>query len=73
MTHLTRRAGLLLHPTSFPGPGGIGTLGTEALQFLDFMVSAGFSLWQILPLTPPAAGNSPYSCLLCLCRKSPAD
>lgn len=61
MTHLTRRTGLLLHPTSLPGPGGIGTLGTEAFNYLDFMVSAGFSLWQILPLTPPAAGNSPYS------------
>lgn len=61
MSHLTRQAGLLLHPTSLPGPDGIGTLGTEALNYLDFMASAGFTRWQILPLTPPAAGNSPYS------------
>lgn len=56
-----RRAGVLLHPTSLAGPGGIGTLGTEAYRFLDFLAQAGFSLWQVLPLTPPAAGDSPYS------------
>lgn len=56
-----RRAGVLLHPTSLPGPGGIGTLGTELTGFIDFISNAGFSLWQVLPLTPPAAGNSPYS------------
>jgi 4-alpha-glucanotransferase len=56
-----RRAGVLLHPTSLPGPGGIGCLGRELFQFLDFLSAAGFSLWQVLPLSPPAAGNSPYS------------
>lgn len=56
-----RRAGVLLHPTSLAGPGGIGTLGAEAYRFLDFLAQAGFSLWQVLPLTPPAAGDSPYS------------
>jgi len=56
-----RRAGVLLHPTSLAGPGGIGTLGTEAYRFLDFLAQAGFSLWQVLPLTPPTAGDSPYS------------
>ncbi|WP_277057664.1 4-alpha-glucanotransferase [Trichlorobacter lovleyi] len=56
-----RRAGVLLHPTSLPGPEGIGTFGTELTGFLDFLSKAGFSLWQVLPLTPPAAGNSPYS------------
>jgi len=58
---VTRRAGILLHPTSLPGNGGIGCLGPELFRFLDFLSEAGFSLWQVLPLTPPAAGNSPYS------------
>lgn len=61
MTAMPRRAGVLLHPTSLPGPGGIGTLGKELEQFLSFLSQARFSLWQVLPLTPPAAGNSPYS------------
>ncbi len=56
-----RQAGILLHPTSLPGPGGIGTFGNALVGFLDFLATAGFSLWQVLPLTPPAAGNSPYS------------
>ncbi len=61
MTTMPRRAGVLLHPTSLPGAGGIGTLGKELEQFLAFLAQAHFSLWQVLPLTPPAAGNSPYS------------
>lgn len=56
-----RQAGVLLHPTSLPGAGGIGSLGRHLFEFLDFLSQAGFSLWQVLPLTPPAAGNSPYS------------
>jgi 4-alpha-glucanotransferase len=56
-----RRAGVLLHPTSLPGVDGIGTLGQELLTFLDFLAKSKCSLWQILPLTPPAAGNSPYT------------
>jgi len=56
-----RRAGVLLHPTSIPGSGGIGTFGKESLNFIDFLSNAKFSCWQVLPLTPPASGNSPYS------------
>lgn len=56
-----RNAGVLLHPTSLPGSDGIGTLGKELTAFLTFLEAARFSLWQVLPLTPPAAGNSPYS------------
>jgi 4-alpha-glucanotransferase len=56
-----RHAGVLLHPTSLPGPGGIGTFGKQQIDFFDFIATAKFSLWQVLPLTPPAAGNSPYS------------
>ncbi|KAL3339678.1 hypothetical protein AABB24_028335 [Solanum stoloniferum] len=60
-----RRAGILLHPTSFPGPYGIGDLGPQAFKFLDWLHLAGCSLWQVLPLVPPGKrGNedgSPYS------------
>jgi len=56
-----RTCGVLLHPTSLPGPGGIGTLGDEARHFVDLLSGMGMSIWQVLPLTPPASGNSPYS------------
>lgn len=42
-----RRAGVLLHPTSFPGPYGIGDLGPQAFRFLDWLHLAGCSLWQV--------------------------
>jgi 4-alpha-glucanotransferase len=57
-----RESGILLHPTSLPGSGGIGSLGAEARRFVDFLAGAGQSLWQVLPLGPTAFGNSPYSC-----------
>jgi len=60
--HHIRRSGILLHPTSLPGPEGIGTLGKNALDFVDFLHCSGQTLWQILPLGPPGCGNSPYSC-----------
>ncbi len=56
-----RVAGVLLHPTSLPGPDGIGSLGESAERFCDWLVSAGMRCWQILPLVPPGGGNSPYS------------
>ncbi|MFN8506525.1 MAG: 4-alpha-glucanotransferase [Dehalococcoidia bacterium] len=56
-----RKAGVLLHPTSLPGPFGIGDLGPAAYHFVDFLASAGQRLWQVLPLTPPGAGHSPYA------------
>lgn len=54
---------MLLHPTSLPGPSGIGDLGEEAHRFADFLASAGQSWWQMLPLGPTGFGNSPYSAL----------
>jgi len=57
-----RKSGILLHPTSLPGPGGIGSFGPEARRFVDFLRDAGQSLWQILPLGPTSYGNSPYMC-----------
>lgn len=56
-----RACGVLLHPTSLPGSEGIGTLGGDARRFIDVISSMGMSYWQMLPLTPPACGNSPYS------------
>src|SRR6202790_575217 len=56
-----RATGILLHPTSFPARGGIGDFGPAAYEFADFLVSARQGLWQVLPLGPPATGNSPYS------------
>lgn len=57
----TRSCGILLHPTSLPGPGSIGTLGEEAYFFVDFLAQTGQSVWQILPLGPAGYGDSPYS------------
>ncbi len=58
-----RRAGILLHPTSLPGPYGVGDVGRGATAFLDWAAAAGVGLWQVLPLTPPDAGGSPYTAL----------
>jgi 4-alpha-glucanotransferase len=55
-----RRAGVLLHPTSLPGPGRQGTLGREAWRFVDWLAAGGFSVWQTLPLGPPDEHGSPY-------------
>ncbi len=60
---LPRASGILLHPTSLPGPHGIGVLGAEAFAFVDFLVAAGQSIWQILPIGPTGYGHSPYSAL----------
>ncbi len=57
----SRTSGVLLHPTSFPGPHGIGDLGQEAYYFVDFLVAAKQSLWQVLPLGPTGFGDSPYA------------
>ena len=48
-----RQMGVLLHPSSLPGPFGIGDLGPEARRFVDWLVSAGVRVWQVLPLCPP--------------------
>ncbi len=56
-----RHAGILFHPTSLPNRHGIGDLGREAYIFVDFLVTSGAKLWQILPLGPTGYGNSPYS------------
>jgi 4-alpha-glucanotransferase len=58
----TRSSGMLLHPTSFPGPYGIGDLGPFAYRFIDYLAETGSKLWQVLPLGPTSYGDSPYQC-----------
>jgi 4-alpha-glucanotransferase len=55
-----RGSGILLHPTSLPGPFGSGDFGADAYKFIDWLVSAGQIFWQILPLGEIGLGNSPY-------------
>ncbi len=55
-----RRAGVLLHPTSLPGPESRGTLGADARRFVDWLAAGGFSVWQTLPLGVTDAYGSPY-------------
>ena len=56
-----RASGVLAHPTSFPGPHGIGDLGDGAHQFIDWLSAAEQRYWQIMPLAPVGPGNSPYA------------
>ncbi len=56
-----RTSGILMHPTSFSGVPGIGTIGQKAYDFLDWLSNAGQTLWQILPLGPTGYGDSPYA------------
>jgi len=58
---LPRLSGILLHPISLPSRGGIGDFGPAAYEFVDFLAAARQGIWQVLPLNPPANGNSPYS------------
>ena len=58
-----RRAGVLLHPTSFPGEQDNGDIGHQAYRFIEFLNSNGFKVWQMLPLGPTHDDKSPYQCL----------
>jgi 4-alpha-glucanotransferase len=55
-----RSSGILLHPTSLPGPYGIGDLGPQAHGWIDYLADHGCTLWQVLPLGPTGYGDSPY-------------
>jgi 4-alpha-glucanotransferase len=57
-----RASGILLHPTSLPGPDGIGDFGPEAFRWVHFLQESECHLWQILPLGPTGYGDSPYQC-----------
>ncbi len=57
---LRRASGILLHPTSLPGPHGSGDFGAAAYHFVDWLKVAGQKLWQVLPLGGVGPGYSPY-------------
>jgi 4-alpha-glucanotransferase len=61
-----RASGILLHPTSLPGPGGVGDLGEAAYRFVDWLAEAKQRRWQIMPLGPTSYGDSPYAGLSAL-------
>ena len=58
-----RRSGVLLHPTSLPGPWVMGDMSHNAYRFIEFLAAAGQSIWQVLPLGPTHGDGSPYQCL----------
>ncbi len=62
-TGRARRAGVILHPTSLPGPRTQGDLGPEAYHFVEFLAASGQQVWQVLPLGPTHDDGSPYQCL----------
>ena len=55
-----RESGILLHITSLPEKGGIGTMGQAAYDFVDFIKECGLNIWQVLPVGPVGYGESPY-------------
>jgi 4-alpha-glucanotransferase len=55
-----RSSGILLHPTSLPGAFGSGDLGASSYHFVDWLITAGQSIWQMLPIGPIGISNSPY-------------
>ena len=57
---MERGSGILMHISSFPAKYGIGTMGKEAFQFVDFLKKSGQKYWQILPIGPTSFGDSPY-------------
>jgi 4-alpha-glucanotransferase len=57
-----RAGGVLVHPTSFPSPYGVGDLGQGAYDFINFLARSRQTIWQILPLGPTGYGDSPYQC-----------
>ena len=61
MKRLKRGSGILLAISSLPSPYGIGTLGKAAYDFIDFLVEANQTYWQILPVGPTGFGDSPYA------------
>ena len=56
-----RSSGVLMHMSSLPSPYGIGTMGKQAKQFVDFLEKAGQTYWQMLPICPTSYGDSPVS------------
>lgn len=57
---MKRQSGILLHITSLPNKYGVGTLGKEAYEFVDYLKEANVKIWQVLPTVPTSYGDSPY-------------
>ncbi len=57
---MMRTSGILMHISSLPSPGGIGSMGPEAFAFADFLQASGMRIWQVLPIGPTGYGESPY-------------
>ena len=57
---MKRSCGILMPISSLPSPYGIGTLGQEAYDFVDFLAAAEHYWWQLLPVGPTSYGDSPY-------------
>ena len=57
---ISRKSGILLHPTSLPSKYGIGDMGKAAYDFIDFLEKSGQKIWQVLPLGPTGFKDSPY-------------
>jgi 4-alpha-glucanotransferase len=55
-----RAAGVFLHISSLPSRQGIGCLGKEAREWIDFLSESGFRYWQFCPIGPTGFGDSPY-------------
>ena len=58
---IMRSSGVLMHISSLSSPYGVGTMGKQAREFVDFLEKAGQSYWQILPVCPTSYGDSPYA------------
>lgn len=60
MNTFERSAGILMPISSMPSPYGIGTMGKDAYDFVDFVRECNHKYWQVLPLGPTSFGDSPY-------------
>ncbi len=58
---LERSSGILMPVSSLPSKYGIGTLGKEAYNFVDFLHLSNQKYWQLLPMGPVSYGDSPYA------------
>ena len=57
---MKRKSGVLMHISSLWGDYSEGSFGKEAIEWVDFLAAAGFSVWQVLPFCLPDEYNSPY-------------
>lgn len=56
-----RYSGVVLPLFSLPTEYGIGTMGRDARDFVDFLVAAGVSIWETMPINHTDPTGSPHS------------